>query len=107
MWSGIEVRLRPDSEWDREWVLDAVVSLHHAARRLACALEWPGMRAAQQEQLGLREALGDACENLDAVCAAVASLLDQPRRSSSLVEALKRVAGSPRDVPRNEAGMVG
>ena len=31
---------------------------------------------------------GEACENLDAVCAAVASLLDQPRRSSSLVEAL-------------------
>ncbi|MDP3218485.1 MAG: hypothetical protein Q8S73_30555 [Deltaproteobacteria bacterium] len=88
MWNGIEVCVRPGSDWSRERVLDAVVSLRHAARRLACAQEWPGMRAAQQEQAGLRAALGDACENLDAVCAAVASLLDQPRRSSSLVEAL-------------------
>jgi hypothetical protein len=88
MWDGIEVRLRPGSDWSRERVLDAVVSLHHATRRLACAQEWPGMRAAQQEQAGLREALDGACENLDAVRAAVTSLLDQPRRSSSLVEAL-------------------
>ena len=46
------------------------------------------MRAAQQEHAGLREALDAACENLDEVRAAVGSLLDQPRRSSSLVEAL-------------------
>ena len=46
------------------------------------------MRAAQQEQEGLQAALADACENLDAVRAAVASLLAQPRRSSSLVESL-------------------
>jgi hypothetical protein len=69
-------------------VLDAVASLHHAARRLASAQEWLAMRAAQQEHAGLREALDGACENLDAVCAAVTSLLDQPRRSSSLDEAL-------------------
>jgi hypothetical protein len=88
MWSAIDVRLRPDSDWSREQVLDAVVSLHHAARRRASAQEWSVMRAAQQEHAALRAALGGACENLDAVCAAATSLLDQPRRSSSLVEAL-------------------
>ena len=46
------------------------------------------MRSAQREQVGLQAALAEVCENLDAVRAAVASLLDQPRRSSSLVEAL-------------------
>lgn len=88
MWSGIEVRVRPGTDWNREQVLDAMVSLHHAERRLACAQEWPVMRSAQREQVGLQAALAEVCENLDAVRAAVASLLDQPRRSSSLVEAL-------------------
>lgn|GEM_PF-4635304 len=88
MWSGIEVRVRPGSDWGRERVLDAAVSLHHAARRLACAQEWPAARAAQREQADLQAALADVCENLDDVRVAVASLLDHPRRSSSLVEAL-------------------
>jgi hypothetical protein len=69
-------------------VLDTAMSLHHATRRLAGAQEWTVMCATQREQAGLREALDGACENVDVVRAAVTSLLDQPRRSSSLVEAL-------------------
>jgi hypothetical protein len=73
MWSGIDVRVRRGSDWSRGRVLDATVSLHHAARRLASAQEWPVARAAQQEQAELLEALGDACENLDEVRAASGS----------------------------------
>jgi hypothetical protein len=88
MWHRIKVEVQPGSVWDREQVLDAVVSLGHAERRLERTHDWQEARAAQQEQAGLLDALGEACVNFEEVRAAVASLLAHPRRSSSLVEAL-------------------
>jgi hypothetical protein len=88
LWERIEVTLRDDTAWTRERVLDAVVALRWATHRQTTATTWPQARAAQAEATALRSALDAACANAATVVAAVASLIEHPRRSSSLVEAL-------------------
>lgn len=87
LWDLIDVTLREASPLSREQVLDLAVALwwreHHAVP--------PGSAAAaraSREAWSLRRTVETCCANAEAVLAAVASLIEQPRRSSSLVEAL-------------------
>jgi hypothetical protein len=101
LWDAIPVVLAAGTTWTRETVLDAVVARAWAVRRGATATTWTAGRAAQSEAAALATALAAACANVADVTAAVASLLDRPRRSSSLVEALNSRLRVLQQVHRN------
>ena len=87
LWDHIPVTLHPDVSATRADVLAAVVALRWACQRESRATEWSEARAAQQEQERLRAQLETWCSNVAEVAAWVSSLIEHPRRSSSLVEA--------------------
>lgn len=88
LWDLIPVALRAETSATGPQVLDAVVALRWACLREQQATTWPHAREAQVEQDALRRWLEASCANLEEVTAAVSSLIEHPRRSSSLVEAL-------------------
>lgn len=88
LWDHIPVTLRPEASATRREVLAAVVALRWACLRESRATEWSEARAAQQEQAELRGRLDSWCSNVPSVASSVESLIEHPRRSSSLVEAL-------------------
>ena len=88
LWDLIDVALRPEAQATRVDVLQAVVALRWARLRHQRATDWADAREAQVEQDGLRTWLAARCSNLDEVIAAANSLIEHPRRSSSLVEAI-------------------
>ncbi len=88
LWDLIAVDLRAGEAWTRRDVLAAVVALRWAQRRERQATDWTSSRAAQVERETLQRWLDEACANVPDVVAAVATLIERPRRSSSLVEAL-------------------
>jgi len=87
LWDHIPVTLHPAVSATRTDVLAAVVALRWACLRESRATEWSEARAAQQEQERLRAQLGTWCSNVAEVVGWVTSLIEHPRRSSSLVEA--------------------
>lgn len=88
LWDLIPVVLRPEAPATRTDVLQAVVALRWARWREPRATDWRIAREAQIEQAALSERLTAWCANPDEVIAAVSSLIEHPRRSSSLVEAI-------------------
>lgn len=88
LWDLIDVTLRPETSATRTDVLRAVVALRWAGLRVQRATDWREAREAQVEHDGLRTWLRATCSNLDEVIAEATSLIEHPRRSSSLVEAI-------------------
>ena len=88
LWDLIPVALRPEAEVTRAEVLAAVVALRWARLREQRATGWEDAREAQVAVGTLRPWLEASCANVEAVIAAATSLIEHPRRSSSLVEAL-------------------
>lgn len=87
LWDLLEVKLREGSPWDREQVLDAVVALWWSEHR-AVLPGSPDAARASREAWSLWRTIEASCENASEVLATVSSLIERPRRSSSLVEAL-------------------
>ena len=87
LWELLDVKLREGSAQDREQVLDAAVALWWSEHRVV-ALGSPEAARASREAWSLRRTLEAWCANVPEVMAAVSSLIERPRRSSSLVEAL-------------------
>ena len=87
LWDVLDVKLREGSPLDREQVLDAVVALWWSEHRVVVPGSPDAARASHEAWL-LRRTLETCCEDASEVLAKVASLIERPRRSSSLVEAL-------------------
>lgn len=100
LWDQIEVLLEPASTWTRTQVIDAMLTIVATETRYARATEWAVSWRCQQELAVLRAQVLSACRNVAQVEGAVRSLLDQPRRSSSLVEAFNAVVRGLQQVHR-------
>ena len=87
LWDLLDVALREGSALDREQVLDAAVALWWSEHRVVPP-GGPEATRASREAWSLRRTLEACCENVTALMTAVSSLIERPRRSSSLVEAL-------------------
>jgi hypothetical protein len=87
LWDLLEVRMREGSTLEREALLDAVVALWWSEHRVVVPGSDEAARASC-EAWRLRRQIEACCENAAEVMAAVSSLIERPRRSSSLVEAL-------------------
>jgi hypothetical protein len=91
LWDAVDVQLAPGTTWTRGRVIDAVLDRIAAARALDPPTDWHAARAAQLRARALDAELAAACPNVGEVEREARSLLDCPRRSSSLVEAFNNV----------------
>lgn len=100
LWDLIEVHLAPGSTGSRAQVIDAMLALLATQEAHARATTWETARACQQREAALRAELSAACRNVEAVEREVRSLRDNPRRSSSMVEAFNAVLRGAQQVHR-------
>jgi len=89
LWTLIEVELHPSTAATLNQVLEVAVERWWAKKREREGTRWSEVRAAQLEREACERWLGEVCSNVPAVVEAVESLLERPRRSSSLVSRLR------------------